>query len=166
MDHWPDEPEAPDDEPVAVYLEHPTRTLPEADVRALVARILAGEGLAARGIGIVLADHAEVLRLNREYLDHDYETDVLSFSLDESGPAQGFVEGEVIVDLDTAAERAAEFGETYAREALRYVAHGLLHLCGHDDDTPAQKAAMHALEDRYLRPLTRRCRRPARSFGF
>ena len=140
------------DEPVAVHLDHPSRSLPEAEVRALVGRILDGEGLEARGVGIVLADHAEVLRLNRAYLDHDYETDVLSFSLDESGPQNGFVEGEVIVDLDTAAERADEFGTTYRREALRYVAHGLLHLCGYDDATPDEKAAMHRLEDRYLGP--------------
>ena len=150
MDAWPDSPEDADDAPVQVHLDHPTRQLAEDDVLALVARVLDGEGLEARSLGIVLADHAEVLRLNREYLDHDYETDVLSFSLDESGPSQGFVDGEVVVDLDTAAERAAEFGTTYRREALRYVAHGLLHLCGHGDATPAEKAAMHALEDRYL----------------
>lgn len=153
MDAWPDDPDGfVDDEPIAVDLAHPTRSLPQADVRALAERVLNGEGLMSRGIGIVLADHAEVLRLNRAYLDHDYETDVLSFSLDESAPSQGFVEGEVIVDLDTAAERADEFGTTYGREALRYVAHGLLHLCGYDDATPDEKAAMHALEDRYLGP--------------
>ena len=152
MGAWPEMEDDAGEEPVAVHLDHPSRSLPEAEVLALVRRILAGEGLEARGVGIVLADHAEVLRLNREYLDHDYETDVLSFSLDESGPANGFVEGEVIVDLDTAAERADEFGTTYAREALRYVAHGLLHLCGYDDATPDEKAAMHRLEDRYLGP--------------
>jgi rRNA maturation RNase YbeY len=153
VDVWPDDPEdAGGDEPIAVHQGHPTRSLSETDVLALAERVLEGEGLASRGIGIVLTDHAEVLRLNRDYLGHDYETDVLSFSLDESGPARGFVEGEVAVDLDTAAERAAEFGTTYEREALRYVAHGLLHLCGYDDATPDEKAAMHALEDRYLGP--------------
>ena len=153
MEAWPSDPDDfGDDASVSVYLDHPARSLPEAEVLALAHRLLDGEGLSPRGIGIVLADHAEVLRLNRAYLGHDYETDVLSFSLDETGPAQGFVEGEVIVDLDTAAERAAEFGTTYRREALRYVAHGLLHLCGYDDATPEAKAAMHGLEDRYLGP--------------
>ena len=49
------------------------------------------------------------------------------------------VDGEVYVDLDTAAERAPEFGVTMAHEALRYVAHGVLHLCGYDDATEADR---------------------------
>ena len=54
------------------------------------------------------------------------------------------------MDLDTAAERAPEFGVPFEREALRYVVHGVLHLAGHDDATDAGRAAMRALEDVYL----------------
>ncbi|MEM8556266.1 MAG: rRNA maturation RNase YbeY [Bacteroidota bacterium] len=129
---------------------HASRTLEGAAVLAAVGRVLTGEGFVARDVSIVLADHATVLDLNRAWLDHDYTTDVLSFNLDEDALAEGFVEGEVYVDLDTAAERAPEFGTTFETEALRYVVHGVLHLVGYDDATPEQKAAMHALEDRYL----------------
>ncbi|MEL7360967.1 MAG: rRNA maturation RNase YbeY [Bacteroidota bacterium] len=135
---------------MAVVLAHAERTLDPDIVIAAVQRALDGEGFTARDMSIVLADHATVLDLNRAWLDHDYTTDVLSFNLDEEALAEGFVEGEVYVDLDTAAERAPEFGTTFDAEALRYVVHGVLHLVGYDDATPDEKAAMHALEDRYL----------------
>ncbi len=95
-------------------------------------------------------DHAAVLALNRRHLGHDYLTDVLSFSLVDEDDPPGAVEGEVYVDLDTAAERCAEFGATFEQEAARYAVHGLLHLIGYDDATAEGRAAMRACEDRYL----------------
>ena len=140
----------PDEDTVEVHQAHDTRRLDEDAVRAVVAAVCAGEGAEAESVGIILGDHALVHELNREWLGHDYETDVVSFSLDEDAQARGVLDGEVYVDLDTAAERAPEFGVTLEHEALRYVAHGVLHLCGHDDATDVQRTAMRTLEDRYL----------------
>ena len=133
-----------------VHQEHPTLRLDEARVRAVVEAVCAGEGVRLLSLGVVLADHGLVHGLNRQWLGHDWETDVVSFAFDEEAQGRGEIDGEVYVDLDTAAERAPEFGATMAHEALRYVAHGLLHLAGHDDATDDQRAAMRALEDRYL----------------
>jgi rRNA maturation RNase YbeY len=129
---------------------HPTRSLDEPALAALVQRAIDGEGFTLRSLGVVLADRATVHRLNREFLDHDYPTDVLSFALDDGATSEGIVDGEVYVDLDTAAERAPEFGTTFEGEARRYVVHGLLHLMGYDDATDAQRAAMREREDHYL----------------
>jgi len=137
-------------EALEVHHAHETRAVDEAAVRAVVAEVCAGEGVTIASLGVVLGDHAMVHELNRTWLGHDYETDVVSFVLDEEAQARGVLDGEVYVDLDTAAERAPEFGVSMAHEALRYVAHGVLHLCGHDDATDGQRAAMRALEDRYL----------------
>lgn len=126
---------------------HPTLRLGEEEVEALAQRVVDGEGAEIVFLSIILADHATVHQLNRDFLQHDYETDVLSFPLDER---PGLVDGEVYVDLDTAAERAPEFGATFDQEARRYVVHGLLHLLGYDDASPEGKAQMHMLEDRYL----------------
>ena len=134
-----------------VHHEHATFRLDDEQVRAVVEAVCAGEGVEAASLGVILGDHALVHELNREWLGHDYETDVVSFVLDEEAQARGVLDGEVYVDLDTAAEQAPEFGVSMAAEALRYVAHGVLHLCGHDDATDAQRAAMRALEDRYLK---------------
>ena len=133
-----------------VYAAHASRQLSEPKVRAVVAAVCAGEGVRLQSLGVVLAERGLVHKLNRAWLGHDWETDVVSFALDEDAQARGEIDGEVYVDLDTAAERAPEFGATAEREALRYVAHGVLHLAGHDDATAAERAAMRALEDRYL----------------
>ncbi len=135
------------DAELVVTLSHPTLHVDEDGLERLVRHVLAAEGPPWDAIGIILADHPTVLALNRAYLDHNYLTDVLSFPLHEPGAP---VAGEVYVDLDTAAERHAEFGVTFEEEVRRYVVHGLLHLLGYDDATPTEKAAMHALEDRYL----------------
>jgi len=127
---------------------HPSLRLDEAALEELVRAVAAEEGFEIEYLGLILADHDTVLALNRDYLAHDYLTDVLSFSLNDTDDA--IVDGEVYVDLDTAAERHAEFGVSFEQEACRYAIHGLLHLLGYDDATPAQKATMRALEDRYL----------------
>jgi len=138
--------------------DHASRSVSEPKLRACVHALLDGEDATLASLSIVLSDHATVHRLNRDYLSHDYETDVLSFSLQDPDAASAsddseatpVVDGEVYVDLDTAAERCAEFNATFEEEALRYVLHGVLHLVGYDDATPEQRMHMRRLEDRYL----------------
>jgi probable rRNA maturation factor len=127
---------------------HSSLQVDPSPLEQLVHAVLEGEGRQLEYLGIILADHAHVLALNRAYLAHDYITDVLSFNLSEATGAG--VEGEVYVDLDTAAERHEEFGTSFEAEVQRYVVHGVLHLIGYDDATPVQKAIMHAREDHYL----------------
>jgi len=117
----------------------------EDRVGELVMRVLTGEERLHSDINIVLAGHERVLELNRSWLEHDYHTDVLSFLL-ESDP----IEGEVYVDVETAAERHHEFDSSLTAEIERYIVHGVLHLCGYDDSTDAERDVMRRLEDRYL----------------
>lgn len=125
-----------------------TSDLPtEGFVTALVATVLTGENKAWLSVGIVLSGHEMVTALNAEWLSHDYDTDVLSF-LVEDGPDG--LEGEVYVDVETARERHTEFGTTVHDEICRYIVHGILHLAGHDDATAEGARLMRALEDRYL----------------
>ncbi len=133
-----------------ITTDHETLSLDAARVAAVVEAVCAMEGVRIASLSVVLGDHALVHGVNRDWLGHDYETDVVSFGLDDDARAQGALDGEVYVDLDTAAERAPEFGASFEAEALRYVAHGVLHIAGHDDATDDQRAAMRALEDRAL----------------
>ena len=124
----------------------PASSYPTEDrVRELIERILESEERSCSDINIVLAPHETVLDLNRSWLKHDYHTDVLSFLL-ESDP----IEGEVYIDVETAAERHQEFGSSLTAEIERYIVHGVLHLCGYDDSTDAQREEMSRLENRYL----------------
>jgi len=151
---------APYSELLSIEQDHPSRQLDEDVLRRGVRHVLDAEGATLVHVSLVLSDHETVRRLNRSYLDHDYDTDVLSFSLRE-GPApssstdDAAVEGEIYVDLDTAAERHDEFDTSFDREAFRYVIHGLLHLLGYDDATASGQQTMRAKEDQYLAAILR-----------
>lgn len=119
---------------------------------SLIVAICNGEKAQVHDLSIVLADHQTVRQLNQSYLNHDYDTDVLSFPLNDT-EATG-VDGEVYIDLDTARERHEEFGVSFEEEVLRYTAHGVLHLIGYEDDTPDKKEQMRVLENHYLSTAT------------
>lgn len=109
--------------------------------------VLRGEGVEQAEISLAIVDDPTIHALNRQHLDHDYPTDVLSFELSRG---EGLLEGEVIVSAETAFRQAAQFGWTAGDELLLYTIHGVLHLAGHDDHTPEQRAAMRTREARYL----------------
>lgn len=133
---------------------HPDHHLDENRILRLIVDICNGERARLLELSLVLADHQTVRELNQSYLNHDYDTDVLSFPLN-APEESGVVDGEVYVDLDTARERHEEFGVSFQEEALRYIAHGVLHLIGYEDDTPDKKELMHRLENQYLRAATK-----------
>ncbi|MCH8276352.1 MAG: rRNA maturation RNase YbeY [Bacteroidetes bacterium] len=116
-------------------------------LRRLTEIVLERESVAWSSISIVLAGHETVRNLNRKYLDHDFETDVLSFLIDQTGDG---IDAEVYVDVQTAVERHVEFKVSLRQEIERYLIHGLLHLAGYEDDTPRKKRRMQECEDRYL----------------
>lgn len=141
---------------LSIEQDHPFRSLNDETLRQVICHVLDAEGATLLHLSVVLSDHDTVRRLNRSYLEHDYNTDVLSFSLrDGPDPAgldadENAVEGEIYVDLDTAAERHADFDTSFAREAYRYVIHGVLHLVGYDDATASAQETMREKEDQYL----------------
>ena len=115
-----------------------------------VEMILGDAAVARTVISVAVVDDPTIHQLNRQYLDHDYATDVLSFVLERDGD---LLEGEVIVSADTAASRAADFGWSAAEELLLYVIHGTLHLVGYDDGSPDERAIMRARERDCLKRL-------------
>ncbi len=114
----------------------------------LVRRVLAGEGVSNASISIALVDNATIHALNRQYLGHDWPTDVISFVLSE--PDDPVLSGELIVSAEMAAETARAGGMDPAAELALYLVHGLLHLCGQDDLTPEAAATMRRREAEIL----------------
>lgn len=112
-------------------------------------QVLTAAGIRSGEISIAVVTDQRIHELNRQYLEHDYPTDVLSFIL-EQDPAAGRLDGEVIVSAEYAAREAERFGWTVDDELLLYVIHGCLHLAGHDDQTPEGRAAMRAAEAQHL----------------
>jgi probable rRNA maturation factor len=124
-------------------------------LRLGVRRVLERERVAEAEISIAVVNDAEIHKLNRRHLQHDYPTDVLSFLLEREGPRgprrARRIEGEVVVSADTARRRAAEFDWHPAWELLLYVVHGTLHLCGYDDRTPPRRRQMRRRERAILK---------------
>jgi probable rRNA maturation factor len=122
----------------------------DVDVPRLVdaaRRVLAGSRFTAATISLAVVDDPTIHDLNRQFLEHDWPTDVLSFVLDT---ANGRLNGEVILSADTAANIASEGKWPAADEQLLYVIHGMLHLIGMDDVAEAEAAKMRAAERYYL----------------
>lgn len=87
-----------------------------------------------------------ILQTNREFLGHDYYTDVITFDY-SLGKRVG---GDILISLDTVASNAAALGVGYERELLRVMIHGLLHLCGEKDKGSGEREKMEAAENRSL----------------
>jgi probable rRNA maturation factor len=150
VDAFPDFQEDGGEPELVVAVEHSTRSLDVDRLEARLRTAMVGEGFELRYLAVVLTDRATVQTLHRDFFADDTPTDVVTFPLDEAAAAARVIDGEVYVDLDTAAERAPEFETDLATEATRYALHGLIHLMGHDDATEEQRATMRTLEDRYL----------------
>lgn len=127
-------------------------------VRRVVAAVLETEGTEGTiEVGIVIAGSQRVRGLNRRYLGHDYDTDVIAFALTEGeGPAppDGTLHlGEAIVSYPQARQQAARYGHSVPRELALLIAHGVLHLLGYDDQDPHREQWMRAREAAVLEHL-------------
>src|SRR5947209_20458481 len=100
--------------------------------------VLEDAGIKSAEISIAVVSDERIHELNRQYLQHDYPTDVLSFVLDHNQDKQS-LDGEIIVSADHAASQAVHFGWSADDELLLYVIHGCLHLVGYDDTTAEHK---------------------------
>ena len=116
---------------------------------SIVKTILTDHQIQRSEISIANVDDPTMRKLNKQYLEHDYETDVLSFVL-QYDDQTGDLEGQLIVSTDTATTLAAEVGGTMQQELLLYVVHGTLHLVGYDDKAPDDAKEMRDAERRYL----------------
>jgi probable rRNA maturation factor len=120
-----------------------------------VRAVLEGEGVRSGEISLAVVDDPTIHELNRNYLEHDYPTDVLSFVLEE---ADDRLDGEVIVSADTALSAAPRYGWAPQDELLLYVIHGSLHLAGYLDETPEERREMRDRERTYLARFGRAAR--------
>jgi probable rRNA maturation factor len=120
-------------------------------MREVARAVLAGEGVADYEVSLAFVDNPTVHRLNQRYLGHDEPTDVLSFPLGDAGAKK--LSGELVIGAEVARDQAAARGHGVQDELALYVIHGLLHLCGYDDDEPGDAAVLRDRERHYLRQL-------------
>lgn len=119
-------------------------------IKSAVAMVLADAGRTAGAVSLAVVDDPTIHRLNAQFLQHDYPTDVLSFALEDDGQR---LEGEIIASAETAIVNAAEYDWPADHELLLYFLHGALHLVGYLDKTAEEAAQMRAAEETYLEML-------------
>ena len=116
------------------------------DISAWVKAVAASYGKKVGEIAYIFVDDEEILRVNREYLQHDYYTDIITFDYTEGDT----ISGDLFISLDTVRTNAEQFGKPYEEELHRVIIHGILHLCGINDKGPGEREQMEAAEDKAL----------------
>lgn len=123
--------------------------LPHRETSAWIKAVAASYGKRIGEIAYIFCNDEKILEVNRQYLQHDYYTDIITFDYCE-GDRLG---GDLFISLDTVASNAKEYAKEYEDELHRVVIHGILHLCGINDKGPGEREIMEAEEDKALRLL-------------
>lgn len=119
----------------------------ENRIRKWIEQVIKEEGREAGLLSFVISNDEFLVKLNREYLQHDFFTDVITF--DYSEDLNG-VSGDVYISLERVEENASELGIRVSDEMKRVMVHGVLHLLGYDDTDEAMKQTMREKENYYL----------------
>ena len=118
-------------------------------VERWIAEVTTAHGKLLGPVNYIFCDDAKILDVNREFLRHDYYTDIITF--DNTRGRR--ISGDIFLSLDTVASNAQLVGAPYERELHRVIIHGILHLCGINDKGPGEREIMEAHEDRALEML-------------
>lgn len=115
-------------------------------VTAWVKAVAAGYGKKVGEIAYIFCDDEKIIEVNREFLQHDYFTDIITFDYCEDDR----LSGDLFISLDTVRSNAELLGKDYDEELHRVIIHGILHLCGINDKEPGEREIMEAAEDKAL----------------
>lgn len=116
------------------------------ETTAWIKAVAASHGRKVGEVGYMFVDDEKILEVNREYLGHDFYTDVITFDYDEGDK----INGDIVISLDTVRSNAELFGKQYDEELHRVIIHGILHLCGINDKGPGEREKMEAAENAAL----------------
>ena len=116
------------------------------DTTAWIRRVAAAYQKKVGEVCYLFCNDEHILEVNREYLGHDYYTDIITFDYCEDDT----LNGDLVISLDTVRSNAELFHKDYDEELHRVIIHGILHLCGQNDKGPGEREQMEAAENRAL----------------
>lgn len=128
----------------------PMPSIREEQVREWIHRVAEGYGKKVGDISYIFCSDEKILEVNRQFLQHDYYTDIITFDY-TSGKK---IAGDIFISLDTVRTNAEKFETEYDEELHRTIIHGILHLCGINDKGPGEREVMEACENRALALLS------------
>lgn len=128
---------------------HPSYKLPIShnNVRESVSEVMEGEDCRFNEIIVNFVNDSAIRKINLEYLDHNYNTDIITFPYNDKRKE---IEGEIFISLDTVKKNSKIYGSGYKQELRRVIIHGCLHLAGYKDAKIKQKELIRSKEDYYL----------------
>ena len=118
----------------------------QAKVSDWIRRVAATYGKRTGDISYIFCSDEKILEVNRQYLQHDYYTDIITFDYTVGNK----ISGDLFISLDTVRTNAEQFGSSYDEELHRTIIHGILHLCGINDKGPGEREIMEANENKAL----------------
>ena len=123
--------------------------MPDADfakIEIWLNEVVATHDRRIGNLNYLFCDDEEILRVNREFLHHDYYTDIITFDYSRKDK----VGGDIFISLDTVKSNSEDLKVSFHSEILRVIVHGLLHLCGIDDKAPGEREVMEKEENKAL----------------
>ncbi|MFN8417202.1 MAG: rRNA maturation RNase YbeY [Cytophagaceae bacterium] len=119
-------------------------------VRTWLKKVAKKEGFSIVGLNYIFCSDEYLLQINKDFLDHDYYTDIITFDQSE---VKGKIEGDIFISIDRVKDNAKTEGSTFKQELHRVLAHGVLHLTGYKDKTPKDAKKMRVKEEEALKLL-------------
>lgn len=117
-------------------------------LKSIIEGLFDREGQPLRSLRYVFCSDDYLLQINRDFLQHDYYTDIITFEMADDPKAGS--EGEIYISVERVKENAFSLHIPFKTELLRVIFHGALHLCGYKDKTSVDKLAMRLKEEEYL----------------
>ena len=118
----------------------------KTNIRNWVKQVAEIHNMRVGEISYIFCDDEKILEVNKQYLQHDYYTDIITFDYTEGNK----IAGDLFISLDTVKTNAEQFGQEYNTELHRVIIHGILHLCGINDKGPGEREIMEAEENKAL----------------
>lgn len=116
------------------------------NVSAWIKRVAQSHGYEVGDIAYIFCDDKKILEINKQYLDHDYFTDIITFDYSENKT----ISGDIFISLETVSSNSQQFQTDYEKELRRVIIHGILHLCGINDKSEAESKYMTECENKAL----------------
>ena len=124
----------------------PMPAIDKQRVERWIGEVVRMHGRVAGPLTYIFCDDEKIIEVNRQFLQHDYYTDIITFDYTRGHR----VSGDMFISLDTVASNALMVGATYDNELLRVIIHGVLHLCGINDKGPGEREIMEHHENEAL----------------
>ncbi len=118
----------------------------KTEVKEWIKEVAKKYGKRVGDVSYIFCNDDKILEVNKQYLDHDYYTDIITFDYTEGDK----IGGDLFISIDTVKSNSEQFGEPFEKELHRVIIHGILHLCGINDQSPEERANMIDNENQAL----------------